>query len=322
MRLTATVCVALAASLCVTFEHASAQSCPDDGNKLLSSFSEAKDALKTKGCSELDQFISARTLYADFLDTALAKGCSEFYVALNRILLSETYKNPPADCGAAWQAKGDNRQLQYDAIAVLNRDIGPGVFDGDAIVLKQQFWHEDNHTVGLAIRKCRKKGANAAFAIQCAEGSEPSESSDYRFDVTLIDPQRIDVMERSALTVETINSANTPEEYVRTLTRRGTTWDATRIVLHCLPDAVHQGGWRRGEHEPCPALLRSRGQLQRCALAYRRRARDDAARAALILPNRRETCALSGGRFPSAISTSCLPTKACRHWRRSERACG
>ena len=135
---------------------------------------DAKTALETKGCSELDQFISARTLFADFLDAALESGCSEAYVVLNRFLVSATYKNPPADCGAAWKAKGDNRQLQYDAIAVLNRDIRRDVFiDGDAIILEQEFWHEGNHMVGLGMRKCRRKGANAALAMQCAEGRRP-----------------------------------------------------------------------------------------------------------------------------------------------------
>lgn len=245
MRLTATASVALAVSLCLTFEHASAQSCEDDGNKLLRSFADAKTALETKGCSALDQFVSARTLFADFLDAASANGCSEAYVVLNRFLVSATYKNPPADCGAEWNTKGDNRRLQYDAIAVLNRDIGRDVFiDGDAIVLEQQFWHEGNHTVGLGNRKCRRKRADAAFAMQCAEGKETSESSLYSFDATLIDPQRIDVTEKSALTVLIGRSIRTPEEFVRAQTRTGGTSDATRVVLHCLPDTqcVHTGG--------------------------------------------------------------------------------
>ena len=140
MRLTATVCVALAASLFLTIEHASAQSCEDVGNKLLSNFADAKAALTTKGCAALDQFVSARTLFADFLDAASGNGCSKEYVALSRILVSETYKKPPADCGAAWKTKGDNRRLQYDAITALNGDIGQDVFiDGDTVVLKQEF---------------------------------------------------------------------------------------------------------------------------------------------------------------------------------------
>src|SRR6185312_6432997 len=49
MRLTATVGVALAASLCLTVEHTSAQSCADDGNELLRSFADAKTALEDKG---------------------------------------------------------------------------------------------------------------------------------------------------------------------------------------------------------------------------------------------------------------------------------
>ncbi len=244
MRLTATVGVALAASLCLTFEHASAQSCEDDGNKLLRNFADAKAALETKGCSELDQFISARTPFADFLDTASEDGCSQAYVTLNRFLVSATYKTPPADCGASWQTKADNRQLQYDAIAVLNRDIGRDVFiDGDAIVLEQEFWHEGNHTVGFGIRKCGRKRANAAFAMQCAEGKETSETSAYSFDATLIDPQ-IEVMKRPALTVQMGKRADTPEELVKSLTRKGTTSDATRIVLNCLPNTqcVHTAG--------------------------------------------------------------------------------
>ncbi len=242
MQLTATVGVALAASLCLTFGHASAQSCPNDGDKLLNSFLAAKTALETKGCSELDQFISARTLYSDFLDAALKNGCP--HVALSRFLVSATYMNPPADCGAAWKTKGDNRQLQYGAIAVLNADIGEDVFiDGDAVV-KQGFSHEGNHTVGLWIRKCRRKGADAAFAVRCAEGKETSESVAYSFDATLIDPQRIDVTENSALIVLYGRPVRTPEEFVRAQTRTGGTSDATRIVLHCLPDTqcVHTAG--------------------------------------------------------------------------------
>jgi hypothetical protein len=244
MRLTATFSVALAVSLCLIFEHASAQSCADDGNKLLSSFADAETALKTKGCSKLDQFISARTLFADFLDAALENGCSSAYVTWSRFLVSATYKHPPADCGAEWKTKGDNRQLQYDAIAVLNRDIGRDVFiHGDTIVLKQEFWHEGKHTVGLGVQKCRRKGANAAFAMRCAEGKETSESSVYSFDVTLIDTQ-IGVMERPALTVQMGDRADTPEEFVKSMTRKGNTSDATRIVLQCRPDTqcVHMAG--------------------------------------------------------------------------------
>ena len=244
MRLTATFGVALAASLCLTSEHASAQSCEDDGNKLLRNFADAKTALETKGCSALDQFVSARTRFADFLDAGLSNGCSEAYVALNRVLVSATYENPPADCGAAWQKNGDNRQLQYDAIAALNRDIGAGVFiDGNSIVLQQAVLHEGNHKLGLATFNCRRRGADAAFAMQCAE-RKGSESSGYSFDVTLVDPQRIDVMERSALTVQMGDRADTPEQLVKSLTRKGTTSDATRIVLHCLPDTqcVHTAG--------------------------------------------------------------------------------
>ena len=133
-------------------------------------------ALETKGCSELDQFISARTNFADFLDAALENGCSDFGVEVSRLLVSRTYMYPPADCGAAWKTKGDNRQLQYDAIAVLNSDIREDVvIDGDAIIAKQEFWHNGNHTVGLGIRKCRRKGPDAAFALQCAEGRATSE---------------------------------------------------------------------------------------------------------------------------------------------------
>ena len=244
MRLTATVGVALAASLCLTFGHASAQSCADDGNKLLSSFWAAKMALETKGCSELDQFISARTLFADFLDAAKGNGCSDSYVLLNRLLVSSTYTNSPADCGAAWKTKSDNRQLQYDAIAMLNRDIGEDAFiDGDAVVSKQEFWHDGNHTVGLGIQKCRRKGADAAFAVRCKQGKEESESVAYSFDATLIDPQRIDVTEDSALTVLWDKTFRTPEEFARNQTRGGTA-DATTIVLHCLPDTqcVHTAG--------------------------------------------------------------------------------
>jgi hypothetical protein len=72
--------------------------------------------------------------------------------------------------------------------------------------------------------------------MQCAEGSEPSQSSGYSFDVTSIDPQRIDVAEKAALTVQMGNRANTPEELVKSVTRKGTTSDATRIILHCLPN--------------------------------------------------------------------------------------
>ena len=150
MRLTATVCVALAASLCLTIEHASAQSC-DNYSNLAGRFLAAQSTLETKGCSELDQFISARTNFADFLDAALEDGCSSFVVELGRLMVSRTYMHPPADCGASWKTKGDNRQLQYDAIAVLNRDISEDAFiDGDAVILKQEFWHEGNHTIGLA----------------------------------------------------------------------------------------------------------------------------------------------------------------------------
>jgi hypothetical protein len=245
MRLTATVCVALVASLCLTFEHASAQSCEDVGNKLLSNFADAKTALATKGCSALDPFVSALTLYADFLDSASGNGCSKEYVALSRILVSETYKKPPADCGDAWKTKGDNRRLQYDAIAALNGDIGRDVFiDGDAVVLKQEFWHEGNHTVALGIRKCRRKDADAAFALQCAEGKATSESIGYTFDAALIDPQRIDVTETSALIVLFGRGIRTPEEFARAQARTDGVSGATSIVLHCLPDTqcVHTVG--------------------------------------------------------------------------------
>jgi hypothetical protein len=244
MRLTATFGIALAASLCLAFEHASAQSCEDVGNKLLSNFADAKTALETKGCSALDPFVSALTLYADFLDSASGNGCSKEYVALSRILVSETYKKPPADCGAAWKTKGDNRRLQYDAIAALNSDIGRDVFiDGDAVVLKQEFSHEGNHTVGLGIRKCRRKSADAAFAMQCAEGKETSETSVYSFDVHQIDTQ-IEVMKGTALTVQIGDRADTPEEFVTSMTRKGKTSEATRIVLNCLPNTqcVHTAG--------------------------------------------------------------------------------
>jgi hypothetical protein len=282
MRLTATVSVALAVSLCFAFGHASAQSCEDDGNKLLRSFADAKTALETKDCTELDRFISARTAFADFLDTALGNGCSDFYVTLNRFLVSATYKNPPADCGTEWKTKADNRQLQYDAIAVLNRDIRRDVFiDGDAIVLKQEFWHEGNHTVGLEIRKCRRKGADAAFAMQCAQGNETSESSVYSFDVTLIDTD-IGVMKKPALTVQMGDRADTPEELVKSMTRKGKTSDATRILLQCLPNTQCVD---TADGQLSMNLVQlycdPRGQLRRCALAYHRRSRDDEARAAL-----------------------------------------
>ena len=96
--------------------------------------------------------ISARTNFADFLDAALENACSTFGVEVSRLLVSKTYMYPPADCGTAWKTKGDNRQLQYDAIAVLNGDIREDVFiDGDAIMAKREFWHSGNHTVGLGI---------------------------------------------------------------------------------------------------------------------------------------------------------------------------
>ena len=237
MRLAPAFGVALAAWLCLISEPASAQGCADEGSKLLDGFSAAKTALETKGCSELDQFISARTLYADFLDGAADKGCEEAYVAIGRLLVSGTYKKPPADCGVAWKTKGDNRQLQYDAIAVLNGDIVEDVFiDGDAVIAKQEFWHQGNHTVGLSMFKCRSKSADAAFARQCAEGKEASETVTYSFDATLIDPQRIDVTAASALTVLFGKTISTPEEFVRTQTRTGGTSDAMSIVLNCLPD--------------------------------------------------------------------------------------
>jgi hypothetical protein len=229
--------VAMAASLCFTCERASAQTCTDDADKLFRSFLDGKLAMQTKGCSEIDRFISARTHFADFLDTAVANGCSEDYVMLNRLLVLSTYKSPPGNCGTTWSKKGDNRQLQHDAIAVLNRDIGTGVFvDGDTVILKQTFSHEGKHTLGLAVFKCQRMGADAAFAMQCAEDSEPSQSSGYSFDVTSIDPQRIDVTEKAALTVQMGISAHTPEELVKSVTRRGTTSDATRITLNCLPN--------------------------------------------------------------------------------------
>jgi hypothetical protein len=237
MRLAPAFGVALAAWLCLILKPASAQDCADDGSKLLDSFSEAKTALATKGCTELDRFISARTLYADFLDGAAEKGCEEAYVAIGRLLVSGTYKKPPADCGVAWKTKGDNRQLQYDAIAVLNGDIVEDVFiDGDAIIAKQEFWHAGNHTVGLSMFRCRRQGADAAFARQCAEGKEASETATFSFDATQIDPQRIDVTPSSALTVLFGKTIATPEEFVKSQTRTGGTSDATSIVLHCLPD--------------------------------------------------------------------------------------
>ena len=55
-------------------------------------------------------------------------------MALSRIMVSETYKKPRRTSGAAWKTKGDNRRLQYDAIAALNSDIRRDVFiDGDAV---------------------------------------------------------------------------------------------------------------------------------------------------------------------------------------------
>ena len=71
--------------------------------------------------------------------------------------------------------------------------------------------------------------------MQCVIGSEPSRSSGYSFDVTSIDPQRIDVAEKAASTVQMGNRANTPEELVKSVTRKGTTSDATRITPNCLP---------------------------------------------------------------------------------------
>ena len=58
-----------------------------------------------------------------------------------------------------------------------------------------------------------------------------------------IDPQ-IEVMKRPALTVQMGKRADTPEELVKSLTRNGTTSDATRIVLNCLPNTqcVHTAG--------------------------------------------------------------------------------
>ena len=98
--------------------------------------------------------------------------------------------------------------------------------------------------LGSRIRKCRRKGADAAFAVQCAEGKEASESVAYSFDATLIDPQRIDVTEKSAHIVLYGRSVRTPEEFVRAQTRTGGISEATRIVLHCLPDTqcVHTAG--------------------------------------------------------------------------------
>ncbi|HET9606558.1 MAG TPA: hypothetical protein VFO87_05870, partial [Nitrospira sp.] len=175
----------------------------------------------------------------------LENACSTFGVEVSRLLVSKTYMYPPADCGTAWKTKGDNRQLQYDAIAVLNGDIREDVFiDGDAIMAKREFWHSGNHTVGLGIRKCRRKGADAAFAVRSAEGKEASESASYSFDAVLIDPQRIDVTETSAVIVLFGRGIRTPEEFARAQTRTGGVSGATSIVLHCLPDTqcVHTGG--------------------------------------------------------------------------------
>ncbi len=55
---------------------------------------------------------------------------------------------------------------------MLNSDIRADVFiDGNAVVLKQELWHE------LGMQKCKRKGADATFAIQCAEGNETTEST-------------------------------------------------------------------------------------------------------------------------------------------------
>ena len=235
MRFVATAGVVLLATLTLSAGHARAQSCEDDGDKLLSAFGTAKDALAAKGCSESDGFLSARSQFADFLDDAPGRGCSDLYVRLNRLIVSMTYKKPPAECD--WQAKADNRQLQHDAIAAINRDLAGGVFlDGAAVVTKQEFWHEGNHTLGLALVSCSKEGADAAFAMRCAESSEPSETKSYVFDVRDIDTEHMNVEQKSALAVFTSNSAATPEDLVKALTRRGSISDAMRIVLSCLPD--------------------------------------------------------------------------------------
>ena len=75
MRWIATLCVAVAASLCFTSERASAQTCNDDADKLFRSFLDAKLGMRTKGCSEIDPFILARKRFATAIDTAVANGC-------------------------------------------------------------------------------------------------------------------------------------------------------------------------------------------------------------------------------------------------------
>ena len=142
-------------------------------------------ALETKGRSELDQFISARTNFADFLDAALENACSTFGVEVSRLLVSKTYMYPPADCGTAWKTKGDNRQLQYDAIAVLNGDIREDVFiDGDAIMAKRNsgiaeitrlgsgFGSADKGAIGLAARVCHPHQALSGPVRRAIDGAK------------------------------------------------------------------------------------------------------------------------------------------------------
>jgi hypothetical protein len=77
-----------------------------------------------------------------------------------------------------------------------------------------------------------------------AEGKATSETSVYSFDVHLVDTQ-IEVMPKgTALTVQMGNRADTPEEFAKSMTRKGKTSDATRIVLQCLlnTQCVHKAG--------------------------------------------------------------------------------
>lgn len=244
MQSTTAVCIA-AAWLCLTVECASARSCTDSGNALLSAYSAAKADLEREGCSELDRFLSARKRYAEFIDGALANGCPEDYAALNRLLISEAYKRAPENCGSAWRSK-DNRQRQHDAIAILNRDLSSGVYIvGDAVIVRHTFWHAGNHVVGLAIDKCERAGADTAFAMQCSAGKEPTVSSVFTFDATQLGTD-IDVAKKSALAVRTGDRAQTPEELIKSLTTRGTTSDASSVILRCLPDTLCVGSKTAG----------------------------------------------------------------------------
>ena len=87
---------------------------------------------------------------------------------------------------------------------------------------------------------------------------------------SLIDSQRIDVTETSALIGLFGRGIRTPEEFARAQARTGGVSGATSIVLHCLPDTqcVHTVGG--GVKMNLLQLLRSRDELQRRALAYQR----------------------------------------------------